>query len=434
MKICSLFNCINFILIGLLLISTACTQTNFSASSINSYLNVANTTFSNVAKVIAADGQNQDFFGNAIAVDGNIIVVGASGNDSNKIGAGAAYIFERKLSKWQLSKKLIVSDGAANDHFGVSVAVNGDTVVVGANGSNVKGTDSGAIYVFNRNEGGIDNWGQVAKLSANDGDINEFFGYAVAIGDSTLAVGAPLDSDKGLLSGSVYIFENLQGNWQQAQKLNAADASVADSFGISLAISQNVLTVGAWGDDDNGDNSGSAYVFENQQGIWQQVKKLLASDGKANDSFGYSVDIYKDTVVVGSWGNDNQNGEDSGSVYIFERESNWGQVGKLTVETGTAAAFGVSVAISGNKLVVGASGDDANGSYSGSAYVFARPKGASKNWQQIKKISAKDGSYRDFFSDPVAISGSTIIAGASVDDDRGQDSGSIYVYELSNAY
>ncbi len=416
----------------LLLVLTACTEhVNFATSDSNSYLGLANTTLANVAKMIAADGKTQDSFGTAIATNGNIMVVGASGNDDKAISAGAAYIFEHTPIGWLFTKKLTASDAAADDHFGISVAVDGTSVVVGANGSDVSGSDSGAVYIFERNEGGANNWGETQKLSANDGGIDEFFGYSVDISGDTIAVGAPLDDDKGLLSGSSYIFERKAGNWQQTQKLTASDGAIADSFGIALALNQDKMVVGAWGDDDKGEGAGAAYIFERNGESWQQVEKLLASNGKADDSFGYSVDISKGIVVVGSWGND-FSGTDSGLVYVFEQiQGNWKQTGKLIAnDTEEFDAFGISVAVSGNKIVVGASGKNDKGNYSGAGYVFVRAQGNSKNWQQIKRLVAADGAARDFFSDPITISGNTIVAGASVDDDNGKDSGSVHIYKL----
>ncbi len=427
-------NLLSFFLAGFLLVLTACaSHTNFVTSDSSSYLGLASTTLANIAKVGAYDGEAQDSFGTAIATSGNIMVIGANGNNSKGLGAGAAYIFELKPTGWLFTKQLTARDGVAGDHFGTSVAVDGNTVVIGANGSDSNSVDSGAAYVFERDEGGKGNWGEVEKLTANDGGPNEFFGYSVGISGDTIAIGAPLDDANGLLSGSSYIFKRNKGNWQQVQKVTPNDGVVADSFGISLALSKSQMIVGAWGDDDMGQGAGSAYIFERSGKNWQQVEKLLAKDGKDNDSFGYSVDIYKDTAVVGSWGND-YSGIDSGLVYVFEQvkdTKNWQQTDQLIASDAKEAdAFGLSVAISGNRIVVGAPGSNDNGAYTGSGYIFTRSQGDSKSWQQVNRFVAKDGATRDFFSSSVAISGNTLIAGASVDDDNGKDSGSVYVYKL----
>ena len=424
--------CYVLFLVSSLLIVTSCAQpTSFTANDSNGRINLTSSPFFNgIAKFFASDGKAKDTFGTAIATDGDVMVVGASGADSNYVGMGAAYIFERKANGWSFTQKLTPSDGKANDHFGISVTVHNSTVVIGANGSD---NDSGAVYVFERLEGS-DSWGEVQKLTAQDSTSNEFFGYSVAINNDTLAVGTPLSNDKGLISGSAYVFERSQEGWEQVQKLTATDGSIADSFGIKLALEDKVMVIGAWGDDDKGENSGSAYVFERIGKTWKQTDKLLANNGQANDSFGYSVDVHKGIIAIGSWGYDGGS-TDSGSVYIFERAknpSNWKQTNQLlAADAKEFASFGISVAVSSNKLVVGASGNSDNGKYSGAAYIFARSQ-ESNNWHQIKKFTADDNNSFDFFSDPVDINGNTIVAGASVDDDRGPDSGSVYIYEMSS--
>jgi hypothetical protein len=275
--------------------------------------------------------------------------------------------------------KLTASDGAAYDDFGYSVAISGDTVVVGTHYDDDNGFESGSAYVFERNQTGADNWGQVAKLTASDAAADDRFGVSVAISGDTVVVGAWGDADNGTQSGSAYVFERNQtgaDNWGQVAKLTASDAAAGDWFGYSVAISGDTVVVGAPGDDDNGSQSGSAYVFgRNQTGAdnWGQVAKLTASDGAAGDWFGYSVAISGDTVVVGA-PYDDDNGAYSGSAYVFERNQtgadNWGQVAKLTASDAAAVdCFGISVAISGDAgaIVVGADWDDDNGTDSGSA-------------------------------------------------------------------
>ena len=215
------------------------------------------------------------------------------------------------------TKKLTASDAAANDRFGQSVATNGDTVVIGASSKN---SNTGAAYIFERNQGGAENWGQVQKLTASDAAVNDQFGRSVAIDGDTVVVGA---SAKNLFTGAAYIFERNQGgaeNWGQVQKLTASDAAAFDNFGWSVAINGDTVVVGAWGKNSN---TGAAYIFERNQGgaeHWGQVQKLTASDAVVRQ-FGYSVSINGDTVVVGA--------HDTGAAYIFERNQGgaepWGR-------------------------------------------------------------------------------------------------------------
>ncbi|MFC1981249.1 FG-GAP repeat protein [Chloroflexota bacterium] len=234
-------------------------------------------------------------------------------------------MFERNqggADNWGQVKKLIASDGATDDLFGYTVSISGDTLVVGAYQDDDNGSDSGSAYVFARNQGGADNWGQVAKLIASDGAEDDRFGRTVSISGDTLAVGAHGDDDNGSESGSAYVFERNQGgadSWGQVKKLTSSDVATGDNFGLSVSISGDTLIVGAVWDDDNGSNSGSAYLFERNQGgadNWGEIAKLTASDGAADDEFGHAVSISGDTLVVGMR-LDDDNGPNSGSAYVF---------------------------------------------------------------------------------------------------------------------
>jgi len=389
-----------------------------------------------LTKLTASDAAAGDYFGASVAISGDIIVVGAYGDDDNGADSGSAYVFERNQGgsdNWGQLTKLTPSDAAAGDYFGASVAISGDTIVVGARYDDDNGADSGSAYVFARNQGGADNWGQLSKLTASDGAADDWFAFPVAISGDTLVVGAPGDDDNGSQSGSAYVFELPCDNLGEVKKETASDGAAGDYFGYSVSISGDTLVVGAFADDAS---QGSAYVFKRNQGgadNWGQLTKLTASDGAADDWFGYSVAICGDTLVVGAY-DDDDNGDNAGSAYVFERNQggadNWGQLKKLTASDAAAGDyFGVSVAICGDTLVVGAYRDDDNGIESGSAYVFARNQGGSDNWGQLTKLTASDGAADDFFGVSVAISSDTLVVGAYGDDDNGSSSGSAYIFE-----
>ena len=331
-------------------------------------------------KLTASDGAASDEFGHSVAIDGDIAVIGVRYGDAPTADSGSAYIFgvdEGGADNWGEVKKLTAGDGAASDEFGYSVAIASDTVVIGAPYDDVNGGYSGSAYIFERNQGGSNIWGQVAKLTAGDGAASDNFGISVAIVGDTVVIGAPYDDVNGGNSGSAYIFGRNQGGsnvWGQVAKLTAGDGAGSDNFGISVAAAGDTVVIGAPYDDDNGENSGSAYIFEDDLGSWSEVKKLIASDGAAFDEFGYSVAAAGDTVVIGAY-LDDDNGESSGSAYTFEIDeggfNNWGQVAKLTASDGAASdEFGFSVAAAGVTIVIGVSYDDDNFSNSGSAYVF----------------------------------------------------------------
>lgn len=387
------------------------------------------------AKLNASDGAPVDQFGAAMAISGNTLVVGARLHGDSS--SGSAYIFERDADgpgAWEQVASLTAADGAADDHFGESVAINGDTVVVGANGDDDLGPNSGSAYIFGRNAGGPGNWGQVAKLTAGDGGAFDAFGDAVAISGDSVVVGAPTHDAIDFDAGAAYIYERDAGGpgqWGEVTKLTASDGGNGDYFGLSLAISGATVVVAA-----NGDRPGSAYVFERGAGgpgHWGEVAKLIGSGGGPFDLFPDAVVIDGDTIVAAA-SSDDEIDTSAGATYIFERDAggpgNWGQVAKLTAPDAAAFdSFGASVAIAGATLVVGARNDDDLGINSGSAYVYERDAGGPGNWGKVAKLTGPDGGTRDEFGRSVALDGGTVVVGAPLDDDLGSDAGAAYVFE-----
>ncbi|GJM09798.1 MAG: hypothetical protein DHS20C11_20740 [Lysobacteraceae bacterium] len=387
-------------------------------------------------KLTAADGAMGDLFGSSVAVDGDTAVIGAYDDDDGGSTSGSAYVFSRDqggTDMWGQIVKLTADDAAAADRFGWSVAVDGDTAAVGAYQDDDDGIDSGSAYVFSRNQGGADMWGQVVKLTADDAAAADRFGWSVAVDGDTAAVGAYQDDDDGMDSGSAYVFSRDQGGadmWGQVGKLTAADAAAFDYFGYSVAVDGDTALVGAFSEG----LGGSAYVFSRNEGganMWGQVAKLTAADAAGTDYFGYSVAVDGDTAVIGAY-RDDDNGSTSGSAYVFSRDQGgvdmWGQVAKLTAADGFAGdRFGYSVAVDGNTAVIGAYDDDDGGSTSGSAYVFSRDQGGADMWGQVGKLTAADAAADDGFGWSVAVDGDTAVFGAYGDDDDGDSSGSAYV-------
>ena len=312
--------------------------------------------------------------------------------------------------------KLLPDDGAEGDWFGHSVAISGTTAIVGAVLDDDNGDRSGSAYLFDTTTGR-----QIAKLLANDGAAFDIFGHSVAISGATAIVGAYGDDDNGSASGSAYLFDITTG--RQIAKLLANDGAAGDHFGRSVGISDATAIVGAWLDDDNGSASGSAYLFDTTTG--RQIAKLLPDDGAEFDLFGYSVAISGTTAIVGAY-RDDDNGDFSGSAYLFDTTTGR-QIAKLLPNDGaTGDLFGRSVAISAETAIVGASLDDHNGTASGSAYLFDTATG-----RQIAKLLADDGAAYDVFGHAVAISGATAIVEAPLDDDNGSQSGSAYLFDAT---
>ncbi len=386
-------------------------------------------------KLVDSNGIDQDRFGQSVSIGGDTAVVGSYGDDDD---TGSVFVFERNAGgqdSWGEVKKLTASDMATDDEFGSSVAASGDTVVVGAPNDDDNGTNSGSAYVSRRDAGGVDNWGQVAKLISTDGAEFDFFGESVAISVDTAVVGAPKDDGSGTYSGSAYVFQRDAGgvdNWGQVAKLTAPDGGEFDELGLSVAIYGDTVVVGAHRNDDNGSNSGTVYVYQRNAGgpdNWGLVKKLTALDAGSGDDFGYSVAISADTAVVGAPDADGDE-SNSGSAYVFRRDaggpSNWGQVAELNALGGQQGdSFGYAVAIFGYTAVVGAVLNDDMGSSSGSAYVFRREPGVPDSWAQVAQLTASDEEAEDRFGSSVAIHVDTALVGA-----RGESSftGAAYVY------
>ncbi len=321
-----------------------------------------------VKGLTASDGAAGDRFGYSVSTSGGFAVVGMVS------GKGAAYVFARDqggASSWGEVKKLAPATLATDDRFGTSVAMRGDIIVVGADGDDTVPYSSGAAYVFARDQGGFGNWGLVKKLTPAGAASGDYFGGAVATSGSLIVVGA--HEWNGSRSGSAYVFERDAGgadNWGQVKKLNASDAASLDYFGVSVAVDGDTVVVGSYQDDDAGISSGSAYVYARDQGgagSWGQVRKLTASDAAAGDNFGVSVAVSGDVTLVGSYGRD--------AVYAYERDrggaGSWGEAAVVTASDGAGnERFGNAVAVDGFTAIVGAFWDDDAGTQSGSAYAY----------------------------------------------------------------
>jgi len=382
------------------------------------------TTWTEEDKLKASDPTVNDQFGTSVALDGDTALVGAIFGRDTGPQTGAAYVFTRSASTWSEEGRLAPGDGAQADHFGASVALSGNTALIGSRFNDAQAPEAGAAYLFSR-AGNV--WTSEGKLTAADGAQNDAFGEAVALSGTAALVGALGDDGA---TGSVYphwIFPHTS----LSAKLTASDAEAGNRFGSAVSTSGTTALVGSDSDDDACPsdpqcNSGSAFVFQRSGGLWAEQAKLTASDTAAGDLFGVAVGISGDTAVVGA-SQDADKGTNSGSAYVFVRSGDtWTQQQKLTALDGAASDFfGTAAAISGDTAVIGASWDDDKGAESGSAYVFVR---SGTTWTQQQKLTALDGAASDFFGAAVAISNDTIIVGASQDDDKGGESGSAYVF------
>jgi FG-GAP repeat/Divergent InlB B-repeat domain len=401
------------------------------------------SVWSQQAYLKASNTEGADQFGYSVAIDGDTLVVGTGSEDSNATGvngnqadnstsgSGAAYVFTRVGGTWTQQAYLKASNTGTDDDFGLSVAVSGDTIVVGARGeaSSARGVNgnqadnsaslSGAAYVFTRANGV---WTQQAYLKASNADAGDIFGESVAIAGDTIAVAARFESssatgvngnqaDNGAnRSGAVYVFVRSGGAWTQQAYLKASNTDAGDEFGYGLALSADTLAVAARLESSNArgvngnqaDNSaagsGAVYVFARSNGVWSQQAYLKASNSDAGDTFGnegHGVALWGDTLVVGAMredsgaagvnGNQADNSSNgSGAAYVFKRTAGvWSQSAYLKASnTGVVDGFGWAVAVSGDTVVVAAPGEASNATgvngnqadnsafSSGAAYVF----------------------------------------------------------------
>ena len=322
---------------------------------------------------------------------------------------------------------LEASDGVSEDALGYSVSMEGNFVVVGAFDANQQ---TGAAYVYETTDGG-ESWSQKQKLIGSDSRSVDQFGICVGMSGFRIVVGAVNDDDDGINSGSAFVFESVNGGatWFQTAKLTAEDAAAHDRFGFSCGIDGDIIVIGAIQDDIDGvENAGSAYIFRtlDNGASWDQVTKLRAFDFAKDNEFGISVAIHRSNVVVGSMFSDDA-GADSGCAYVYRTTdggTTWDFIQKLVADDAAPGDwFAVRVAIYENTIVVGASNED---SFRGAAYVFVSDDGGA-SWSQSQKLLASDGANGDNFGRSVAIHDSLIVVGAEQQSISRE--GKAYVYE-----
>jgi hypothetical protein len=406
--------------------------TNNSLSSSGAayiYIRSFEGTWSQQAYLKASNSGMDDNFGGSVAVDGDTVVIGATRED-------AAYVFTRSGTTWSQQAYLKASNSKGGDIFGWSVAVSGDTAVIGAFGEDGKAPSSGAAYVFTRSG---TTWSQQAYLKARNFGANDWFGYSVAVSGDTAVIGAEQESsnansvngdgtnNSARYSGAAYVFTRSGTRWSQQAYLKASNSGAYDKFGYSVAVSGDTAVIGAFQEDSNATtangsnnsatNSGAAYVFTRSGTTWSQQAYLKASNSEANDNFGWSVAVSGDTAVIGAHQEDsnaiavngdgsNNSASDSGAAYVFTRSgTRWSQRAYLKASnSGVNDYFGWSVAVSGDNAVIGApseasntitvngNGSNNSATNSGAAYTFSGLSPAVAASPTVSAISPTSGS------------------------------------------
>jgi len=376
------------------------------------------TTSRQLREFSADDGGSGDFFGRSVAISGTTVIVGTSEQRIEGPELGSAYLIDLRIGR-QIAK-LSVGDGVVRDGLGYSVALDGSVAIVGS--INLR-LGIGFADLFDATTGQ-----RIAELRPMNTTQGAEFGYAVAIRGTIALVGDPV-GDAGNLSGSVYVFDvSDPQNPRQLARLRAADGPINDGFGTSIGTSAHRAVIGAAADDDNGDFSGSAYLFNiSDPASATLIAKLLPPDGAENEFFGLSVAIDRDIAIVGAPG-DGDRGVDSGAAYLFDATTGR-PLHKLVAEDGGEHDFfGAAVAIDGDTIIVGARDDDENGESSGSAYLFDVITG-----RQIAKLLPQDGGRAHWFGWSVALRGDTAMIGApKAANGQGVHAGAVYVFDATS--
>jgi len=364
-------------------------------------------------KLLPSDSAAGDWFGCSADISDSIALIGAPYHNGCASDSGAVYLFDVSTGEQLAKLTPSPSDCAPYDHFGRSVALSGNTAVIGAWG---KDSATGAVYLFDVTDPNTPI--QTRTLTADDNVPDAYFGWSVAFEGNTAIIGARSDDEAGHNAGAAYLFDLAAGS--QLFKLRASDAASSALFGQAVAISENTAIVGA---HDGNNYRGSAYLFDVSTG--SELSQLnLANDAEVGDMFGVSVAISGDIAVVGAYGDDA--GRGSAHVYDVSDPCNPVKLYSLTIPNSLPQdEFGNLVAVSGNTLLVGAyqKSDPILGAYHGAVYLFDLATG-----DQLAKLVPSDVAPDDRFGLGAALDGHTAIVGSIWDDDRGTNSGSAYVF------
>ncbi len=364
-------------------------------------------------KILASDGRAEDYFGAQVSLSGDTAIVSASWNYEGVSGAGAVYVYVRNGSgQWLQQARLKPSIPVEYERFGSALSLDGNTALIGAVSD--ANNRSGSAYIFIRNSSG--GWSQQTRLSAEEGSPDRYFGNSVSLGGSAALVGSPG-------SNAAYLFaRDSMNRWALEKKLEAEQPISESLFGISVALSNDVALVGAAAIN-------SAYLFKRVQNSWVQQQKLIAQDSGRNNFFGGSVALVDNVALIGAY-RDDSSGDDAGAAYLFVSNvsGQWVQQEKLLAMDGMSNdQFGLHVALDDGIAVVGAIGDSEKGPDSGSVYLFIRD--ASNQWNTRGKIIAQDGEEGDWYGYRVAVSNNRVLVGAPRENDYGENAGAAYLFD-----
>ncbi len=376
------------------------------------------------APLTANDPEAGANLGLSVDVDGDTAIVGAP--DAG--GTGAAYVFVRSGTAWVQQAKLTASDGMPDDRFGEAVAVDGDHAIVGAPDADlVLGANTGVAYVFARSG---TTWTEVDKLSTLFGTPDDGFGTAVDVEGDRAVVGSPFGDGNDVMAGAVYVYERSGSTWPNTARVFSLNSIIGDRLGEDVSLSGDTLAVSAVGDDIQALFAGAAYVFTYDGSNWTEQARLEAFDPFQGHTYGRSVAVDGDRLAVGATG-DADRGSLAGAVYVYERQgTTWSFTDKLQGATTTQGdQFGYRVALEGDVLAVGSFGDDGAIDNGGSVTVIRR---TGTTWaEQVELFHAAAGN-GDQLGRDVALSGSTVLGGAPFHDVPLSNAGLATAWDLAS--
>lgn len=435
------------------------------------------------------------FFGSSVSISGDHIVVGAYGENLAGNYSGAAYVFERNENGWEDATETAIlraSDAAIRDYFGHAISVSGNNIVVGAYKKDDNGPNSGAAYLFTKSSRGWHNMYETAKLTATDNEEEDLFGSSVDISNDHVVIGAYYHRESAIWSGIAYVYSKPDKGWQdmtETAKLSPSDDDEYQRFGYSVSISGENIVVGSIAARGNHIYSGAAYVFTMPSVGWEnmtETAKLVSSNGYIGDRFGAAVYISGDAIVVGA--NSEEDETSTGETYVFYKEGDtWSNQSETAILSASdfesEDLFGYAVAISENHVISTSTLDNDRGFQSGAAYTFTKPelgweaasetqkilpplfysnernyygdavtqdqdivvvtnrvwrvlrtnvayvyKIENEQWTKLAELTTSEVSDFDGFGSSVAISGDDIVIGNYLDDEKNLNAGALYVY------
>ena len=387
---------------------------------------------SQIKMLYASDRDKYDQFGASVSIYDKTVVVGSVyDNIENRTSQGSAYIFIEKPYGWIQYDQILASDPKPKAYFGHSVDIYEHSVVVGAPGDNTGGANSGAAYVFIKDN--IGNWVQQAKLVPSDLVADLGFGFDVAIYGDYVIVGALDYEGSNDVTGSAYIFYRNEGgenNWGQVKKITAQGNEIGNWFGFSVDIDDDKVVVGAWRSDLYGTHSGFAAIYQKDLGgenNWGQLKEIKPQGIGDNYQFGYSVSIDRDKVIASA-----TNENSKGTVYLFEKDNgginNWGQATKFWIADGKFYDYyGNSISISGNNVVIG-SINHYKEKGEGTVYLYNKDKGGNDNWGLVSEIVPDDPTDRGDFGNSVCVHNDYAVFGARTKSVHTTKTGAAFLY------